>query len=191
MSQINASRRFFLRGKVATSNAAIASAVRPPWSVDEPQFIESCERCDDCITACPENILVRGDGGFPEVNFKLGECTFCTQCAQSCQAGVIQNFYTKSSSNTSSSYSTSAKAWNLNVSISAKCLSLNAVVCRACGDNCEPQAIRFQLKVGGISEPLISLDDCTGCGACLSVCPVDTVQIKPVSESNNKETIAA
>ena len=131
------------------------------------RFIESCERCDDCITACPENILVRGDGGFPEVNFKLGECTFCTQCAQSCQAGSIQNFYSNLHSDSSSNrYSIAAKAWNLDVSISSKCLSLNAVVCRACGDNCEPQAIRFQLKVGGISEPQITAEDCTGCGAC-------------------------
>lgn len=142
--------------------------MRPPWAIDEPLFIEGCVRCDDCISACPENILVRGDGGFPEVNFKLGECTFCTECVASCQKNVFQK-----------SNLQPASAWSLDISISSKCLSLNAIVCRTCGDNCEPQAIRFQLKVGGISEPQIALNDCTGCGGCLSVCPVDAVRITP------------
>ena len=181
MSSPDISRRLFLRGKVAAP--VTSSAIRPPWSVDEGQFISKCSRCDDCISACPENIITRGEGGFPEINFKSGECTFCAKCAATCKTGAITSFGSSDEISRDP-----ANAWNLDVNItSTKCLSLNAVVCRSCGDSCEPQAINFQLKLGGVSEPIISLDDCTGCGACVSVCPVDAVQIKPVIE----ESIAA
>ena len=152
------------------------TAIRPPWAKAEGMFLERCSRCDDCISACPENILIRGDGGYPEVDFKHGECTFCGKCVDHCEtkalafpmtAGKPQKF--------------AAEAWNLDVSFTASCLSLNAVVCRACGDHCEPQAIRFQLKPGGIAEPHLSQDNCTGCGACASICPVDAILIKPAA----------
>lgn len=164
MSSPDISRRLFLRGKVNTVN--YVPVVRPPRSVDQQQFLSLCTRCDDCISACPENIIVHGDGGFPEVDFKQGECTFCNKCAEVCQEDAVQVENNNS--------------WQLDVSVNSKCLSLNAIVCRACGDNCEPQAIHFNMKLGGISEPQISLDDCTGCGACMYVCPIDgAIQIKP------------
>ena len=178
MSSPDLNRRSFLRGKIKPPSVAV---FRPPWAVDESQFLENCTRCDDCIEACPEGILVRGDGGFPTVNFKQGECTFCAQCARSCKEGAIHYY----------DGLTPALAWNLDVSFSSTCLSLNGIVCRICGDSCEPQAIRFQLKVGGISVPQIAGDDCTGCGACLAICPVDAVQIKPSTPNINKEDIAA
>ncbi|MCF6191095.1 MAG: ferredoxin-type protein NapF [Cocleimonas sp.] len=172
------SRRFFLRGKVSKSSQASPLAIRPPWAQIESLFIESCSRCGDCISACSQNIIIKGDGGFPEVSFKQGECTFCTECIKVCETGALDVVISQQADQ---------NAWDLNVSIQSNCLSLNAVVCRACGDNCETQAIQFKLKVGGISEPLISQDDCTGCGACVAVCPVDAVSIT----SKLAESIAA
>ena len=168
MSSPDISRRSFLRGNVNTRRVPVV--VRPPNSLEESLFLDTCSRCDDCISACPENIIVKGDGGYPEVNFKNGECTFCNECVSACQPKAIKI--------------ESETPWYLDVSVTSKCLSMNAVVCRTCSDNCEVQAIRFQLKVGGISEPIISLDDCTGCGACLHVCPVDSIQIKPIARLN-------
>lgn len=180
MSPPNLSRRSFLRGSFTTPKV-VALPLRPPWAINEALFQETCMRCDDCINACPENILERGDGGFPTVNFKLGECTFCYECAHACQGGALH--YQEDS--------TPETAWDLDINISSKCLSLNAIVCRSCGDACEPQAIRFKLKVGGVSEPLISQGDCTGCGACLAVCPIDAVTIKPALQPSNPESLAA
>ncbi len=173
------SRRFFLKGQVSRSSKAISTPVRPPWALNESLFVESCSRCSDCISACPQGIIFTGDAGFPEVSFKQGECTFCTDCIKVCKTGALDA--------SALSQQTALQAWNLDVSFQSNCLSLNSVVCRACGDNCEAQAIRFKLKVGGISEPLISQDDCTGCGACVAVCPVDAVKIK----SQLAESIAA
>ncbi len=170
MSPPDLSRRSFLRGNVVTPKEI--SPLRPPWAIKEKAFIEKCTRCDDCIQVCPEKILVQGDAGFPTVDFKRGECTFCFECAKACQTGALSQQLAESSSK-----KRVANAWQLDVRFNHKCLSMNAVVCRVCGECCDAEAINFKLKVGGISEPQIALDDCTGCGACLSVCPVDAVDI--------------
>ena len=172
MESTNLNRRLFLRGKPPKVES---NAIRPPWSIEASQFVEQCERCDKCIEVCPEKILFRGEGGYPEVDFKRGECTFCTECADACEANVFHYIKSKKSHQPSPAID---NAWHLNVSIKPNCLSINAIVCRACGDNCGEQAIHFQLQVGGISIPEISEDKCTGCGACLSVCPELAVSIQ-------------
>lgn len=172
-------RRLFLRGKMS---ARPFSVVRPPWALSEEKFLDSCTRCDDCITSCPEHIITRGDGGYPEAEFKSGECTFCGKCVESCDTGALHS--------PNSSYS-SDDAWNLTVHFSSNCLSLNAIVCRACGDACDSQAIHFQLKLGGVAEPGVSQEDCTGCGACVKPCPVQAIsmiQFHPVPEENLRES---
>ncbi len=173
MAETNLRRRAFLRGRSPKFNQA---AIRPPWALPFAEFIDNCERCDACIQACLENIIFRGDGGFPEVDLTRGECVFCTDCVKACEAGAFHTEELKEEN-----------AWNLSVSILPSCLSLNAVVCRVCGDNCDTQAISFRLQVGGISIPEIAQDKCTGCGACLFSCPNNAVSIKQgkIDEINN------
>jgi len=160
----NASKRGFLRGKGFSHSPDV---VRPPWTGSAQHFSDRCTRCDNCITACPEKILIQGDGGFPEVDFRLGECTFCTECASVCDEDVFQ-----------SSPLEAEDAWTIVAGILPACLSLNAVLCRSCAEHCPADAISIRLHTGGISEPLINLDDCIGCGACLYVCPKDSVLLK-------------
>ena len=167
------SRRLFLRGKF-TSRPAFS--VRPPWADEEELFLDRCARCDACIDACPERILVRTDGGYPEVQFKRGECTFCGKCVESCDENALR--FPVSEAETWEA-GDGKDAWRLDVRFASNCLSLNAIICRACGDICESQAIRFQLKPGGIAEPRISAEDCTGCGACVRPCPVQAVSLSP------------
>ena len=168
MAEPNLQRRAFLRGRSPKFNKA---AIRPPWSLPLVDFIASCERCDDCAKACPEKIIVKGDGGYPEVDFKRGECTFCGQCVDSCHA----NAFVAGARDTNN-------AWDVVAKVLPDCLSLNQVMCRACGDHCDARAIRFQLKIGGNAEPLINHNLCTGCGACLYVCPNKSIEI------NDKES---
>lgn len=182
MQETNLNRRAFLRGK---SPRVGLNAIRPPWAVHASLFIEKCTRCDECITACPEEIISRGDGGYPEINFHQGEgeCTFCAKCADACKSDAFLKLPENRSPDTSIK---SPKPWNMQISFDASCLSLNAVVCRACADNCDEQAIRFRLKLRGISEPQVIQEDCTGCGVCVSVCPVRAIQIKPIPDQNKQ-----
>ena len=63
--------------------------IRPPWSLPENEFVERCTRCGDCISDCPQHILDKGRGGFPQVDFSRGECLFCGECVQTCTTGVL------------------------------------------------------------------------------------------------------
>jgi ferredoxin-type protein NapF len=135
----------------------------PPWSLSESAFITLCERSDDCRKACPENILFAGRGGFPEVDFKRGACTFCEKCLEACPTGALKG-------------SDEAKPpWGIKAGITPECLSIKGIVCRTCGEACEAEAITFKLKFGGTAKPKIDDGLCTGCGECLHRCPVDAV----------------
>ncbi len=156
---IHTSRRNFLRGRV---NDRLL--VRPPWSLEESLFIQKCTRCDKCIKACPEKILVRGDGGFPVVRFERGECTFCEKCLLSCSDGALVR-------------KEGSVAWSHKVKIQSSCIVFKGVVCMTCRDQCEPRAIRFTPVIGGLSPPVLDEDLCSGCGACIAPCPSGAIKV--------------
>jgi len=157
-------RAQFLRGDLRGGRQGI----RPPWAKPEADFTERCERCGDCLSRCPQGILVKGSGGFPVVDFSLGPCTFCRACVEACRH---QAFEAPASAGNS--------PWQLEVSITDACLSLKGIVCRSCGDACETAAIRFHLRTGGRSAPQVIDSLCTGCGECLAVCPSRAISILP------------
>jgi ferredoxin-type protein NapF len=51
------------------------------------------------------------------------------------------------------------------------------VVCRGCGDACDAAAIRFSPRLGGAACPVILDERCTGCGACIPVCPASAITL--------------
>ncbi|WP_281646775.1 ferredoxin-type protein NapF [Parendozoicomonas sp. Alg238-R29] len=161
---INHSRRRLFRAKISPCNA-----VRPPWSLPEEQFLNSCERCNDCITACETNLLKRGDGGFPEADFSHAECTFCEACVNACNHGAI-------------SKNTSHQPWQITAQIKSNCLAQNKVHCRTCSEQCEQEAIQFRLAPGGIALPNLETELCNGCGACVASCPVSAIAVLPANE---------
>ena len=166
-------RRQFLRGEFLQSLQSETvktqgfQGIRPPWAVEESAFVAGCSRCHDCITVCETQILVRGNGGFPEVNFSHGECTFCQKCVDVCKQSIFRPHLGEEAE----------VAWQHKVEVQANCLAFNSVECRACEDNCETRAIRFKREIGGVAKPYLDLDNCNGCGACLSICPVSAVRI--------------
>jgi ferredoxin-type protein NapF len=63
------------------------------------------------------------------------------------------------------------------LTISEACLARAGVVCEACGDACPECAIRFALRRGGPPLPSLDQDRCTGCGACVPICPVGAISL--------------
>lgn len=144
-----------------------SSPVRPPWSVDELLFQDACTRCSDCITACPENILIReGVNGYPIVDFKRGECTFCGDCAKACPTTALND------------PESSLTAWVIKAQVGDGCLAKQQVICTTCAEQCEARAIRFTPLVGAVAQPDINNDACTGCGACIAPCPTQAIEVK-------------
>lgn len=153
------SRRQFL--KFNSKHKALP--VRPPWSIEEHAFQDACTRCGDCLSACPENILIReGVNGYPVVDFKRGECTFCGDCVTACPTTALS----------------SADAWTLKAVFGETCLPKQQVICTTCAEQCEARAIVFSPVVGAVAQPEINLAACTGCGACVAPCPTQAIEVK-------------
>jgi ferredoxin-type protein NapF len=157
------SRRSFLRGRTS-----VPVPIRPPWSLREAAFVAACTRCDACATSCPSRIVVHGDGGYPVVDFSRGECTFCGECVRACVPAALHRD------------AAAARPWALAPQIAASCLAARDVVCRTCGDTCPTRAIRFPPLLGRAPQPVTDETRCTGCGACVSACPVAAVTLAAV-----------
>ena len=158
MTTIDIARRAFLRGR----GSARDFAPRVPWAI--AAFPDACRRCDDCIKACDEKVLVIGDGGYPTVDFAQGGCTFCGACADACRYHALD-------------YRQSAP-WSLRATIGEGCLSAQGITCRACGDACDQGAIRFRLVAGGRALADLDSSICNGCGSCIAMCPTHVIQMK-------------
>lgn len=154
------SRRDLLRGRLKSA----ASPLRPPWAL--PGFADLCDRCGDCLPACPEGILVPGTDGLPRVDFARGGCTFCGECVKACGPAAL-----------AFPEDPAEPPWSVAAVIADNCLASRGVMCRSCEEACPEGAIRFRLRPAGRADPIIELDACSGCGGCFRVCSVRAISL--------------
>lgn len=149
-----------LGGRLRAANPPM----RPPWALGEAEFQDICTGCDACIDACPPAILKKARAGYPVVDFTNAGCTFCGDCVSACRPkALVRN--------------TDGRPWTLLATVAPSCLSAKGTMCRMCGDRCDAQAITFKLALGGKSNPIIDALLCTGCGDCITPCPVDAINM--------------
>lgn len=161
------SRRRFFRGQVKTKQT-----LRLPWVINEAVFTAGCTQCQECISSCETQIIVKDQDGFPKVDFTLGECTFCNACIDSCKQPLFFNSFSDDST-----LDNTQKAWPISLNINDKCLAKNNIYCQSCRDECETSAIKFSFLDSAIPQPQLNDIDCTQCGACISSCPQDAINI--------------
>ncbi|WP_428604968.1 ferredoxin-type protein NapF [Sedimenticola sp.] len=167
----NVSRAQLLSGNVTGER----SLFRPPWALTEVEFVDRCSGCGDCISACPDKLIVVGRGKLPQMDFTRGGCDFCEACLTACPDGALVR-----------DDASNEPPWKILALIQSTCLSLNAVICRSCAEACDERAIRFQLEVGGVAKPLLDSDSCTGCGACFAVCPIRAVTLCSINDPRDQ-----
>lgn len=161
MSQeISHARRGFLRGQFKSATPA---PQRPPWALPEARFLGKCTRCNNCAIICPTRIIKMRDG-YPQIDFSAAGCTFCGECVRVCTPAALHRIE-------------GALPWSIKASVSEKCLAQRGVECRICGEHCEVAAIRFPPRLDAPPLPVVDVTTCTGCGACVSVCPTKAVAL--------------
>jgi ferredoxin-type protein NapF len=157
------SRAQFLRGDWRGEQLPI----RPPRALPEPDFSDLCDGCGECVSACNENILRLTHRKLPLLDFALGACTFCADCAAACPTGALNP-----------GGDGQVPAWTLRARISSACLAQRGTYCVRCVEECEHGAITALPAVGGRTKMRVNSAHCTGCGACVAHCPVDAVRME-------------
>jgi len=100
----------------------------------------------------------------PSIDFAFGECTFCGECSSVCPEPVF--------------LTVKADRFPHVAVVGDGCLAKRHVACQSCGECCPEQAIRFRPRMGGPFVPELNEALCSGCGACLSICPVSAIGLQ-------------
>lgn len=141
-------------------------ALRPPWSRAGNAFDDACTRCGRCVDECPTHILKIASGRL-RVDFAEGECTFCGACVSACPEPAFDV----------AAHTAGARAWQVVARIDDTCLARLDVPCQSCGEACESHAIRFRTRSSNVPDPRVDAGACTGCGACVRVCPASAITV--------------
>jgi ferredoxin-type protein NapG len=149
----------------------IAVFLRPPCAIEEIAFAAQCTKCSACINICPPQTLVPLTGVFgkahntPVIDPARGGCTMCDDlpCVSACAelgTGVLDARLP-------------VKMGHAVIHHSA-CQSTIDDECRRCIDACPVPGVFTQ---DAALVPVVDIAACTGCGLCVSACPVDPVAV--------------
>ncbi|GAB4223355.1 MAG: 4Fe-4S binding protein [Acidobacteriota bacterium] len=184
--------------------------IRPPGSVEEHEFLERCIKCDQCINACPTNVLqpaTFAEAGIeglwtPVMNFNIGHCQLkCTMCSEVCPTGAIRRITVEEKLGKGRFADKGPIRLGTAFYDLGRCLPhAMEIPCVVCEEVCptSPKAIQtkdVEVKdvFGNIvllNKPFIVPDLCIGCGICQTECPVTdsrAVYVTPVGESRSQE----
>lgn len=62
---------------------------RPPGTVTWEDLVDRCTSCADCVTICPQHLIVLDPDGYPIVTGDKA-CGNCGLCADVCMHGAIE-----------------------------------------------------------------------------------------------------
>ncbi|MFZ1084568.1 MAG: 4Fe-4S binding protein [Terracidiphilus sp.] len=199
-----------MRSNVGLGKGRNERLLRPPGSLDEPEFLSRCIRCGECMKACP-NIALHptleqaGIEGLwsPTLVPRIGYCEpSCVQCSEVCPTGAIWQITPKQ------------KGWVVGVGAQqqsqpirlgtafydrGRCLPwAMATECIVCEEWCpvspkaiyveEAQVIDSAGNTKTLKQPRIDPSRCVGCGACEYACPLQehpAVYVTSIGESRS------
>ncbi len=147
---------------------------RPPWSRDNKHFLSVCDRCNQCVDACPQKVLRQSEETDPILNalpvliLDSGSCDFCGKCAEACPSGAL-------------SLEDGRKQQAVAV-LNNNCSAGYGYPCQMCAEACEEGAITPPQSLNhakGVAK--IDTDKCTGCGECALSCYRFAISVLRVS----------
>ena len=139
--------------------------LRPPGALSETTFLETCQRCGNCVESCPaEAIQVYQSNspnlaGTPYIDSNSQPCVVCTSlaCMQVCPSGALQPL----------------SADQIRIGLAEvnydTCLRTRGIECTYCVDKCPigETAIRLDTQ----NRIQVIPRGCVGCGVCQYECP--------------------
>lgn len=168
--------------------------LRPPGILPEPEFLEQCIRCGECLKVCPTRGLQFSwlEGGIlslwtPKLVPRIGYCEYyCHLCSSMCPSGAIKKMpleeKQKIKIGTAFIDRQRCLPWAKNQS------------CIVCEEVCPIPTKAIKVKKTLLPQshrellrPYVLPEDCIGCGTCENRCPLPgeaAIQIIPVSQKS-------
>jgi ferredoxin-type protein NapG len=180
-------REFFRRGLRKTGEAVVKKAdsiakaqsiqwIRPPYALNELEFLLLCTRCGKCTEACPHEVVFPLPSkygpqvaGTPALDLLQKGCHLCEDwpCVHACEPGALK--LPETSEEEVPPLPRLARA-EINT---ATCLPYNGPECGVCVDHCP---VPGTMILEG-EKPHIARSLCVGCGMCREVCVTDPKSI--------------
>lgn len=158
--------------------------IRPPYAIAELEFLLACTRCDQCIEACPHNVIfplpARRGGDVmntPAMDLLNHGCHLCEEwpCVSVCEPGALKR------PKEDQGLIPFPKFANAIIDTSC-CLPYQGPDCGACEGACPvPDALQWH-----DFKPSINPEKCTGCALCREACIVEPKAIA-IERLNNFE----
>ena len=163
---------------------AKGSAIRPPGSLVEDEFLDRCVRCQECVRICSTtgaclqpSMLESGWEGIwtPIAVMRYGYCEYnCNLCGQVCPTGAIQNIPLEEKKQIKMGKAQFDKN---------RCIPYYRFEdCLVCEEHCPTpdKAIKFDIRevrrpdgsMKVVKFPYVIEKLCIGCGICETKCPV-------------------
>lgn len=152
--------------------ARAAHWLRPPYALEELDFLLACTRCGECISACPHQVIFplparlgAQVAGTPALDLLNRGCHLCADwpCVQACEPGALQR-----PSDEAQQVPRPPRLALARIDTD-RCLPYQGPECGACESSCPvPGALTWQ----GF-KPSIDSDGCVGCGLCRETCVVE------------------
>ncbi len=197
-------RNFFRLGVQKAAKAAIGAAegriiqkasryIRPPFAINEIDFLVKCTRCDSCIEACPHGTIFPLStrlgievASTPALDLTNGACHLCEgwPCVVACkpEALKIPEKEVPDDEIEEEQYETPPQPHLAEVHINRDiCLPYMGPECGVCGSVCPvPGAIIWDL-----TRPQIDMKLCTGCALCRQSCITEpkAIAINPIKHT--------
>jgi len=146
-------------------NQQAARWIRPPYAINEVDFLLACTRCDDCINACPHQVIFKLSVGCGvevantvALDLTQKGCHLCDDwpCVEACSSNALLKPEDAEGIPTLASATIDPE----------RCLPYQGPECGACRGSCPiPQALLWEG-----TQPHIDAEQCVGCGLCREAC---------------------
>ncbi|MBT5194703.1 MAG: hypothetical protein HOM07_20335 [Rhodospirillaceae bacterium] len=166
-----------------------ANWIRPPFARRELDFLLTCTRCDDCIQACPHDVIFKLPAtlgvqvvGTPALDLSNKGCHLCQDwpCVTVCEPAALA--LPEASEDDEPDLPRLAVA-RIDT---GSCLPYAGPECGACAHACPvPGALIWQGP-----RPSIVADVCTGCALCREACITEPKSISIATFRRDEETTA-
>ena len=161
-----------VRGADALAKKKASRWLRPPYALDELEFLLACTRCGECIAACPHQVIFPLStrlgaqvAATPALDLLRKGCHLCEDwpCVTACEPGALK----RPSPEEEDADTPPALPRLARASIDeGRCLPYSGPECGACDSACPvPGALVWEQW-----KPRIDPERCTGCALCREAC---------------------